>query len=73
MINSFRDGVWKQSSYGCAVTRRGNLSGPPSPGIEAANIMPQSHWDVFPMSNKQDIADPDNETDLMYAWKGTWT
>lgn len=72
-MNSFRDDVWKQSGYGCAITREGNLKGSPSPGIEAAHIVPQSHWHVFPMSDGQDIADPGNDTDLVYAWKGTWT
>lgn len=72
-MKSFREDVWKQSGYGCAVTRRGNLGGSPTPGIEAAHIVPQSHWMVFPMNDQQDVADPEDDINLGFAWKGVWS
>ncbi|KUI73167.1 hypothetical protein VM1G_08960 [Cytospora mali] len=42
-----------------------------SGGVVKAALSLAKH--TFPMSNKQDIADPDSNIDLNYAWMGTWS
>lgn len=72
-MNVFRDDVWRQSGHGCAVTREGDLSGLICPGFEAAHIIPQSQWIVYPINDNQDVADPADDDSLIYAWKTTWS
>ncbi|KUI68270.1 hypothetical protein VM1G_04227 [Cytospora mali] len=72
-VSSFREDVWRLSKRGCAVTREGDVDGTPCPGFEAAHIVPQSQWMVFPMDDNQNIADPTDQSSLNRAWLDTWT
>lgn len=60
------------SQRGCVITGKGDLRGHAGPGLEAAHIVPQSQWNTFPINEKNGIANPEVDSELEIAWKGTW-
>lgn len=73
-IANFRSNVLANSST-CIITGMGKSwfnSGIVGPGIEAAHIVPQVHWNTYPVDDNGCIADIDKVNELQTAWLSTW-
>ncbi|EHA58527.1 hypothetical protein MGG_10925 [Pyricularia oryzae 70-15] len=75
-INNFRSDVISINSPAqCVVTGKGGYwctGSPVGPGIQAAHIVPATHWSRFPLDDQQGIADTNNPENLKDAWYGTY-
>lgn len=54
----------------CIITGKGNYYNTQGPGLEAAHVVPQSQWNVFPIDGG--LPDPTDLAQLKLAWLGTW-
>lgn len=54
----------------CVITGEGSYLGFQGPGLEAAHIVPQSQWNVYPINGC--VPDPSDFEQLKLAWRGTW-
>lgn len=59
---------------GCAISGKGKswVYGVPGTGIEAAHIVPQIQWAVYPL-RAQGIAQVEDHSQLEEAWRRTWS
>ncbi|KUI74466.1 hypothetical protein VM1G_10187 [Cytospora mali] len=78
LINSFRSDTLANSST-CVITGKGKLwfdSGNAGPGIEVAHIIPQIHWNTYPLDpdlyDGRQMANPDDASELKSSWEATW-
>lgn len=72
IVNKFRPNVLGGTN-GCAISGKGRswLDGLPGTGIEAAHIVPQLHWAVYPLG-AGGIARAGDHRQLEMAWRRTW-
>lgn len=74
LVDKFRTNVLTRGVR-CAVTGRGESwlgMGIGGPGIEVAHIVPQCHWNTYPIDEDQRVADRDKKQELEQAWRLTW-
>lgn len=77
IIRSFRPSVISATSV-CAISGTGKswIDALPGTGLEAAHIVPQVHWSVYPTTDAPRLAnrEPSNEDrpQLEMAWRRTW-
>lgn len=74
LVDKFRANVLTGGAH-CAVTGKGDSwlgTGNIGPGIEAAHIVPQCHWNTYPIDEGQRVADRDAKQQLEQAWRLTW-
>lgn len=74
LIDKFRLNVLSGADRnGCAISGKGKswLDGLPGVGIEAAHVVPQRQWAVYPV-NEGGIARVEVEGQLEAAWRRTW-
>lgn len=74
LVDKFRANVLTGENH-CAVTGKGDSwlgTGNIGPGIEAAYIVPQCHWNTHPIDEDQRVADRDAKQQLEQAWRLTW-
>lgn len=75
MVDKFRTNVLT-GGVQCAVTGKGASwlgMGLGGPGIEVAHIVPQCHWNTYPLDEDQRVADRDVKQELERAWRLTWS
>lgn len=72
-MRDFRKTVLARSAS-CVISGEGEpwFPGGPSPGIEAAHIVPQSHWNKYPLYGNHTLADANISAQLAAAWIATW-
>ncbi|KAH8748273.1 hypothetical protein F5883DRAFT_240516, partial [Diaporthe sp. PMI_573] len=73
-ISEFRQNVISAGNSRCAVTGKGSAwwaGDCIGPGVQAAHIVPQVHWNVYPDKN-QGVAALDDIGVLRDAWMQTW-
>lgn len=74
LIDKFRLNVLSGADRsGCAISGKGKawLNGLPGVGVEAAHVVPQRQWAVYPV-NEGGIARVEVEVQLEAAWRRTW-
>ncbi|KAI0873043.1 hypothetical protein GGS24DRAFT_465388 [Hypoxylon argillaceum] len=75
LINSFRQGVLTAAGSRCAISGKGKAWCPNAalfgPAMQAAHVVPQLHWNVYPDAN-QDIAAAEDSEALRDSWLSTW-
>lgn len=74
IISKFRTNVLTRGTT-CAITRKGEswLGTNIGPGLEVAHIVPQCHWNSYPIKLNQGIANADIKPELEEAWRCTWS
>ncbi|KAK0725691.1 hypothetical protein B0H67DRAFT_571154 [Lasiosphaeris hirsuta] len=90
IIAEFRQSVIAAGDARCAVSRRGTAwwatggaGGAIGPAVQAAHVIPQVHWNVFPVGIDDGDGDGDSDDDrgiaaeddlpaLREAWEQTW-
>ncbi|KUI64361.1 hypothetical protein VM1G_11151 [Cytospora mali] len=73
-INDFRSNVLANQRC-CAISGKGKswvTDGGVGPGIKAAHIIPQLHWNTFPVDDDRAIASLSDISLLKRAWISTW-
>lgn len=77
IIRSFRPSVISATSV-CAISGTGRswIDALPGTGLEAAHIVPQAHWSVYPISDAPWLANREltveDRPELEMAWRRTW-
>ncbi|KAK7735975.1 hypothetical protein SLS63_003493 [Diaporthe eres] len=77
IIRSFRSRVISPTSV-CAISGTGRswIDALPGTGLEAAHIVPQVHWSVYPISDAPWLANKElsveDRPELEMAWRRTW-
>ena len=77
IIRSFRSSVISPTSV-CAISGTGRswIDALPGTGLEAAHIVPQAHWSVYPISGAPWLANKElsieDRPELEVAWRRTW-
>lgn len=77
IIRSFRPSVISATSI-CAISGTGRswTEALPGTGLEAAHIVPQAHWSVYPISGAPRLANRElsieDRPELEMAWRRTW-
>lgn len=73
LMDKFRTNVLTRS-HQCVVTGKGEswLGMGIGPGVEVAHIVPQCHWNTYPLDEEQRVADRDVKQELEMAWRLTW-
>lgn len=74
MVDKFRTNVLT-GGVKCAVTGKGESwlgLGIGGPGVEVAHIVPQCHWNTYPIGENQRVANRDVKQQLEQAWRLTW-
>lgn len=71
-ITTFRSNVLTSGNTTCAISGKGRsrLDGLIGTGIEAAHIIPQIHWAVYPLGNL-DLTTIEEKAQLEIAWRRT--
>ncbi|CAN8103097.1 unnamed protein product [Discula destructiva] len=72
-IDGFRTRVLTKGRTACAISGKGKpwFDGMLGMGIEAAHIIPQLHWAVYPLTPLS-MAIPEDKNQLEMAWRRTW-
>lgn len=72
-INTFRSNVLSNGHTACAISGKGRswLEGLAGTGVEAAHIIPQIHWAVYPLGDLV-LTNVDEKAQLEIAWRRTW-
>lgn len=74
IMKEFRQNVIGRSNSRCTITGKGGawwVGTGIGPAVEAAHIVPQIHWNVYPDA-AQGVAPLDNISALRDAWTQTW-
>lgn len=72
-INTFRSNVLSNGQTACAISGKGRswLEGLAGTDVEAAHIIPQIHWAVYPLGDLV-LTSVDQKAQLEIAWRRTW-
>lgn len=72
-ISAFRSNVLSSGNTVCAISGKGKswIGGLVGTGIEAAHIIPQNHWAVYPLDDLNVIS-IEEKAQLEIAWRRTW-
>lgn len=73
-ISTFRSNVLSSGKTICAISGKGRswIGGLVGTGIEAAHIIPQIHWAVYPLAGDLDLDHITEQAKREIAWRRTW-
>ncbi|KAI1132764.1 hypothetical protein F5Y10DRAFT_230734 [Nemania abortiva] len=75
IINDFRQSILATGHTCCAISKKGrswwNGGASLGPTIQAAHIVPQIHWNVYP-NDDQGVVSMEDNAGLRDAWNKTW-